>query len=163
MHSVIPFLFKKYCQDMQKKCLREFSQTADFWGKGFTLTCMFQYFYNETIWLLWSPNNNTIMKTHWNATGHNCTGQRRAEAELLRGGWEQTGEKSDPGRSGRAGIQGSNSTAVTWKGLSHTLQKEPQYIKCDFDLGDVQAGLGDALLFRRNGTCSIQCQPPLAT
>lgn len=51
-------------------------------------------------------------------------------------------------KRGRAWLRGSNSTAVTWKGLSCTLQKEPQCVECDFDIGDPGTWLGDVLLFR---------------
>lgn len=93
---------------------------------------------------------------------------------LLRGG--RTLSFSEVGRNqprnsltlerGRVWLQGSNSTAVTWKGLWHTLQKEPQCIECDFLVGDLWAGLGDALLFRGAGrrglVPAVPCQPTLA-
>lgn len=141
-----------------QKILKNFSQIAHFWGEECTLTIVLQYFKNESVRLVSSKNNSVIIKIHWNENGCNCPPQGRWRLSSC----EATGNSQGIVRlwkGAERGLWGSNSIAVTWKGLSRTLQKEPQCIECDFDVGESGAWLGDVLPFRgrckqaRNGTC----------
>lgn len=81
-------------------------------------------------------------------------------------GFSEVGRDSLTLERGRVWLQGSHSTAVTWKGLSHTLQKEPWCMECDFHLGDLRAGLRDPLLSngadRRGMGPAVPCVSKLA-